>query len=36
VEGMEGPVSFLGEIEEINRFEEKDLDDADGVKYNNE
>jgi hypothetical protein len=28
--------SFLGKIEEMNRFEEKDLDDEDGEKYTNE
>jgi hypothetical protein len=34
--GMEGEDSFLGEIEEMNRFEEKELDEEDGVKYSNE
>jgi hypothetical protein len=28
--------SFLGEIEEMIRFEEKELDEEDGVKYSNE
>jgi hypothetical protein len=28
--------SFLGKIEEMNRFEEKELDEEDGVKYSNE
>jgi hypothetical protein len=35
-EGIEGQYSFLDKIEEINRFEEKDLDNDDGKKYINE
>jgi uncharacterized phage protein gp47/JayE len=34
--GTEEEDSFLGEIEEMNRFEEKELDEEDGVKYSNE
>jgi hypothetical protein len=30
--GLAGADSFLDEIEEINRFEENDVDDEEGVK----
>jgi hypothetical protein len=35
-QGIEEENSFLGEIEEMSRFEEKELDKEDGVKYSNE
>jgi hypothetical protein len=35
-EGIEGRDSFLDEIEEINRFKEKDFDDEGGEKYTND
>ena len=32
---LEAADSFLGEIKEMNRFEENDLDDEDGIEYSN-
>jgi hypothetical protein len=34
--GIDEENSFRGEIEEMNRFKEKELDEEDGVKYSNE
>jgi hypothetical protein len=35
-QGIEEEDSFLGEIEEMKRFGEKELDEEDRVKYSNE
>jgi hypothetical protein len=35
-QGIEEKNSFLGKIEEMNRFKEKELDEEYGVKYSNE
>jgi hypothetical protein len=35
-QGIEEENSSLGKIEEMKRFEEKELDKEDGVKYSNE
>jgi hypothetical protein len=35
-QGIEEEDSFLEEIEEMNPFEEKELDEEDGAKYSNE
>ena len=35
-QGIEEKNSFSDKIEEMNRFEENELDEEDGVKYSNE